>query len=182
MSQQRRIGFEPVRLPELIGVALFAVYCLGFGVFTEEQWVPLLDSAKLALHEAGHPLFGVFGRTAMWYGGTLMQLVFPVATLVAFLTKRQAHGVVCGAIWIGNKLLNIGRYMADARAQMLPLAGGGEHDWTEIFMRWGVLQHDTAIGGSLRWAGGLLIAASMLWLAKLWRDDRERPNTRALLS
>jgi hypothetical protein len=182
MIQLRDIEFEPVRLPELIGVALFAAYCLGFGVFSDEKWVPLLDSANLALHEAGHPLFGVFGRTAMWYGGTLMQLVFPVATVLAFLGKQQAHGVVFGAVWIGNNLLNIGRYMADARAQMLPLAGGGEHDWTEIFARWGVLQHDTVIGGGFRFVGGMLIVVSVMWLVKLWRDDRERPNTRALLS
>ena len=182
MTQQGSIELEPVRLPELIGVALFAAFCFGFGVCSDEQWVPLLDSANLALHEAGHPLFGIFGRTAMWYGGTLMQLMFPVATVLAFVGKRQAHGIAFGAVWIGNNFLNIGRYMADARAHMLPLAGGGEHDWTEIFSRWAVLQYDTTIGGGVRFLGAALIVVSVLWLVNLWRTDRDRPNTRALLS
>ena len=63
--------------------------------------------------------------------------------------------------------------MADARAQVLPLVGSGDHDWTEIFSRWGVLQRDTTIAGFvslLGWAGVLITAG---WLWRRWRQDRE---------
>ena len=40
-------------------------------------WVPILDSANLAFHEAGHPIFGLFSSRLMVYGGTLMQLLLP---------------------------------------------------------------------------------------------------------
>ena len=161
--------FERVQTPEFIGPVFVALLCTGFALFTDDQWVPILDSANLAMHEAGHPLFGIFGSTLGLYGGTLMQLVFPLGTVIAFWRTRQAHGVAVGGVWIGENLLNIGRYMADARAQMLPLAGGGEHDWTHIFTRWGVLQHDMTIGGATRVLGSLVIAGSILWLYRLWK-------------
>jgi hypothetical protein len=69
--------------------------------------------------------------------------------------------------------MNIGRYMADARAQVLPLVGGGEHDWTEIFSRWGVLPLDTRIGGFTRFLGLVLMAYALIWL---WRRIGSRDS------
>jgi hypothetical protein len=46
------------------------------------------------------------------------------------------------------------------------LVGGGEHDWTEIFNRWGVLHLDTRIGGFTRFLGLVLMAYALVWL---WR-------------
>jgi hypothetical protein len=54
-------------------------------------------------------------------------------------------GFAVAGAWLFENLLNIARYMADARAQILPLVGGGEHDWTNIFSRWDVLASDTLI-------------------------------------
>ena len=35
---------------------------------TGDHWVPILDSANLAFHEAGHPLIGMFSARLMVYG------------------------------------------------------------------------------------------------------------------
>jgi len=109
---------------------VFAVACLSFHGLM--GWIPILDSANLALHEAGHPLVGILSVRAAVYGGTLFQIIFPLAAAWHFHRTYNAGGVAASTVWLGENLLNIARYMADARAQELPLVGSGEHDWAEI--------------------------------------------------
>lgn len=151
----------------------FAVASLGSAWFlyllkTDDDGFIFLDFVNLAFHEAGHPIFGMFGPTLGLYGGTIGQLVFPVAAAGTFWAQREPVSMAVAAIWFFENFLNIGRYMADARAQVLPLVGGGEHDWTNIFSRWGVLSSDVAIGHAtitLGWAGMLL---AWIWLGWRW--------------
>jgi hypothetical protein len=56
--------------------------------------------------------------------------------------------------------------MADARAQLLPLVGGGEHDWYHIFSRWDLLNRDTDIAFVTQMLGWLGMIGCMVWL---WR-------------
>jgi hypothetical protein len=74
-------------------------------------------------------------------------------------------------VWLGENLFNIARYMADARVQELPLVGSGDHDWTEIFGRWGILHLDGRIASLTRGCGVLLMAGAVLWLYRRWRAD-----------
>jgi hypothetical protein len=136
-----------------------------------EGWVPFLDSANLAFHEAGHPLFGLLGETLGLYGGTLMQLLIPVVVLGSFWQRREATGAACAAAWLCENLLNVARYMADARVQLLPLVGGGEHDWWNILSRWGLLGWDTRLAGGLRALAWLGLLSSWAWLAVGWRSS-----------
>ena len=156
----------------LLAVVAFAVACLGFHWLGAGHWVPLLDSANLALHEAGHPLVGVFSERATVYGGTLFQLAFPLAAAANFHRAANATGMAVCVVWLGENLLNIARYMGDARARELPLVGNGEHDWTEIFGRWGVLHLDGRIAGMTRGIGVLLVVGAVVWLYRRWQADR----------
>ena len=167
--------WHPLGLPALVALlALFLLVAL-VEAGSERHWVPLLDSANLAFHEAGHPIFGIFGwETLAILGGTLMQLLVPLLVAGSFWWKRQAAGYAFGLYWAFQNLHNIARYMADARDRVLPLAGGGEHDWTELFLRWGCLRQDRLIAGRvaiLGWVGMLAVAA---WLFYRWRKDRIR--------
>jgi len=153
----------------VIAVVVFAVVCIGFHWFRQDGWVPILDSANLALHEAGHPLVSLFSERATVYGGTLFQLIFPVASAWHFHKNDNAIGAAASMVWLGENLLNIGRYMADARRQELPLVGNGDHDWTEIFSRWGVLHLDTRFANLTRGVGVLLIVGATVWLYRRWR-------------
>ena len=140
---------------------------------TDDDGFIFLDYVNLAFHEAGHPIFGMFGATLGLYGGTIGQLVFPAAAAVTFWAQREPVSVAVAAIWFFENFLNIGRYMADARAQVLPLVGGGEHDWTNIFSRWGVLSSDVTIAHAvttLGWTGMLLAWA---WLGWRWGRSAE---------
>jgi hypothetical protein len=156
----------------------FLVAALGLLIFfivvvvDKDGFIRILDDANLVFHEAGHPIFGLFGETLGLYGGTLGQLVFPVVVLVACLLRREPVSFALAGVWLFENFLNIARYMADARAQVLPLVGGGEHDWTRIFSRWHVLSYDTRIAGFVRFLGWTGMIAMGLWLAWRWYEDR----------
>lgn len=152
-------------MASLGAVALLVVAIL----LGERGFVLVLDHANLAFHEAGHLFFGVLGNTPGLYGGTLGQLVFPVVVAVICWQRRDAAGFALAGVWFFENFLNIARYMADARVQLLPLVGGGEHDWYNIFSRWGVLDADTGIAGFTQAIGWIGMLACVIWL---WRQRR----------
>lgn len=163
----------PVSLASAVAVAAFAAACLAFHAFGGESWVPILDSANLALHEAGHPLTGILSDRLAVYGGTIFQLAFPAAVALHFHRQHHAVGAAAGVVWLGESLLNVARYMADARAQVLPLVGGGDHDWTEIFSRWHVLHLDQRVAGVVRLMAVLVMAWAVWCLYRQWQAARE---------
>jgi len=130
-------------------------------------WVPILDSANLAFHEAGHPLFGILSERLMVYGGTLMQLLMPGICTFEMRRQQKYAGFYFCLIWFAENLLNVARYMADARAHKLPLVGGMDpeefHDWTRILGNWGLLSWDTSLANCLR-----LLAVGLM-VVTLWR-------------
>lgn len=134
-------------------------------------WVPILDSANLAFHEAGHPIFGLLSSSLAVYGGTLMQLLIPAACAFEMYRQGKPGGTYFCLIWFAENLLNVARYMADARAHQLPLVGGRDpaeaHDWTHIFNNWGVLSWDIALANGVR----VIALALMAWV--IWRAWRE---------
>ena len=163
--------WKRVSTPALGGLsALFALVAAAW-LSSDEGWVPILDSANLAFHEAGHPLFGLFGETAGLYGGTWMQLLVPLAVLGSAWLRREAGGAAAAAFWLSQSLLNVARYVADAREQALPLVGGGLHDWAAILGRWGLLAADKRLAGALTFLGVAGALAAWSWLAWRWRED-----------
>jgi hypothetical protein len=101
-----------------------------------------------------------------------MQFLVPLLVLGSFWLRREAPGVATAGIWCFENLLNIARYVADARAQALPLVGGGEHDWTALLGRWGWLARDQGIAQTLRAAGWIGMAGSWAWLVWRWHVAR----------
>ncbi|MGD8372333.1 MAG: hypothetical protein PVF76_13160 [Syntrophobacterales bacterium] len=152
-----------------VGLILFFIVLMR----DEDGFVFLIDHTNLVFHEAGHPIFGLFGETLGLYGGTLGQLVFPVVAVIAFWLRREAISFALATVWFFENFLNIARYMADARARVLPLVGGGEHDWTNIFSRWGVLSYDTRIAGFVSTVGWLGMISMLVWVVWRWHQDRE---------
>lgn len=150
--------------------AAVVVGLLGLWVYLDDDsWLPILDGANLVFHEAGHKIYGVLGDTLALYGGTLGQLTFPAIGFGLFLYRKQFGSAAICLAWAGQNLFNIARYMADARAQELPLVGGNEHDWYNIFMRWGVLMKDERIAAQTRTIGGLFFVAALVLIGYAWR-------------
>ena len=126
-----------------------------------------LDFANLMIHECGHPLLSVFGYTLMILGGTLAELIVPLLCTAYFFWKREIAGTAFCAFWFFENFPYIGTYMADARAQVLPLVGSGDHDWGILFGQWGLLAQDQKIGGVMRAMGWIGMLAAVGWLG--WR-------------
>jgi len=157
----------------LVAFALFLLYA----AINAPNFL-LIDFANLFIHEAGHPIFGLFagsnefgfGYTLTILGGTLFELVVPFALLVFFFFKREAAAVAFCSFWFFENFLYIGTYMADARALELPLVGSGDHDWNILFGQWGWLRYDVSIGHATRFLGWLGMILTMAWLAfRTWQ-------------
>jgi len=169
--------WKPVRATSW-GIATAAFAGLAIVIWqSPTHYVRVLDDANLLFHEAGHPLVGAFSSRLMVYGGTLFQLVFPTAITISYWNRRDGLGFSFGLAWFFENLLNIGRYMGDARAQVLPLVGGGEHDWANIFGRWGVLRYDTWIAGAVCTLGWLGLFGTWGWITRQYfKKSTESPD------
>ena len=161
LTRSKLIGFATV-----ISAFLFVVFK------SEPGFVFLLDSDNLLFHEAGHPLFGLISNRLAVYGGTLGQLVFPIAFIISFWRKREPIAFAASVIWFFENFLNIARYMADSRTLLLPLVGGGVHDWNDIFFRWNILSNDTVIATLVKAVGWIGIGGTVSWL--FWRGWQDR--------
>ena len=152
------------RLVFLVAVALYGAVRL----MTPDRW-DLLDDLNLAVHEAGHLLFVPFGETMTVLGGSLFQVIVPAAFVVYFIRSRQRYAAAVTTVWVGQSLLNVARYIADARAQELPLLGGEDsiHDWWLLLTEHDLIASDTTIAGWVRLVAGamMLAAIGVAWMA-----------------
>ena len=177
LNDVKSADWEPVTNARLIGFGIGAglFFLLLFG--SERGFVFLIDHANLLFHEAGHPIIGLFSNRLEPYGGTIGQLVFPIVLAVSFWRKEQPLSFAGSVLWFFENWLNIARYMADARAQELPLVGGGDHDWNTIFGRWHVLAYDTQIAAVVKTIGWIGMLAACVWVGWQWYRDRNRMLT-----
>jgi hypothetical protein len=128
----------------------------------------LFGALNLGVHEAGHLLFSWLpGRFLTVAGGTALQLAAPVMAAVMFLRQPDYFAVpVCGA-WLAMNLYNVAAYMADARAQVLPLVTVGDggcvdcHDWAYLLGTMGLLRLDTALASLTRVLAFLVMWSSL---------------------
>ncbi|MEJ2679687.1 MAG: ATP-binding cassette domain-containing protein, partial [Gemmatimonadota bacterium] len=91
-----------------------------------------MDSVDLPIHEAGHIIFSPFGEFIQFLGGTIMQVLVPAVFLGYFVVQSNRYAATVMMWWIAQNFWNISVYMRDARTQLLPLVGGGEHDWAYL--------------------------------------------------
>jgi len=137
-----------------------------------------LDLVNLAFHEAGHIFLTPFGSTAHYLGGTLGQLAVPALLAAYFLLVDPARpqGAAVCVWWAGENLINVSVYMADARDLALPLVGGGDHDWNELFYRFGLLGEDSVriVSGGTRGAGIVLMLLGLGWVTFFALPSRTR--------
>ena len=153
----------------LVCYFLFLLYAA-----TDRTEFLFLDYVNLIIHEGGHFFFSWMGHTIMILGGTLGELLVPMLCGLYFFWEREVAATAFCGFWFFENFLYIGVYMADARAEALPLVGGNEHDWATLFGQWGWLLQDRKIGAATRVTGWLGMLAVMLWLAfRTWQSSQE---------
>ncbi len=161
--------WKPVSRPAVVAWTIFYVLFMAYA-FNAHGGFLFIDSANLVVHEGGHNLFGWFGPTLGLWGGTLLQWLVPFLLAASFFTQRQATGFVFCLFFFFENWLYTATYMADARAQELPLVTTGdpdfvEHDFHAIFSNLGVLNYDTRIGMAVRLLGWCGMIGVTVWLA-----------------
>jgi hypothetical protein len=146
-----------------------------------------LHGVSLGMHETGHLVFAPFGETMAILGGSLLQVLLPLVFAIAFVRQRAWYAAAIGAWWVAQNVWDVAVYVADARAEALPLVGGGEHDWAMLLLRWDLLASDVAIARTMSHAAavvaivalGIAVRAAVL-PASDGLTPRSRPATREL--
>lgn len=117
-------------------------------LFNNGNFIPLLDHFTLLIHEGGHGIFGIFGSFIYTLGGSLMQILIGLLFIYYFYSNNKKIGIQISLVYLGENLLNISKYAADAQAQKLPLLGGNKvyHDWTFLLNKMNILEYDQTVG------------------------------------
>jgi hypothetical protein len=147
----------------------------------------VFSAFDLGIHELGHILFIPFGAFMTILGGSLFQLLFPLAWIAVCVWKRWYFAACVCMCWLGYSLFDVAMYAADATNRELPLVSldtsadpNTAHDWFQILTRLGHLEWDQAVAHILRVAGSVsvvtgLIIGSVLVLYMLFSDDLSEP-------
>lgn len=143
-----------------------------------------LDLVNLAFHEAGHLFFAPLGTTMHFLGGTLGQLAVPAGLAGYFVRfRREPFAAAACCWWLGENFVNISVYMSDARDLALPLVGGGDHDWNNLFYVFGLLGQDSvaAVSAWTHRFGTLMMVAALAWLGTFLLSGSLRERFDALV-
>lgn len=151
-------------VPKLIFALLLSIYFLWIA------WDPMqgsfLDNVDLPIHETGHLLFRPFGEFMTVAGGSLFQVIMPAIFVVYFLWRRQLYSAAIVGLWVGQSILNVSVYAADAVKMQLVLTSGftgsegSFHDWNYLLDRPGLLGSTNKVAGIIRILGTLAIVVS----------------------
>lgn len=145
------------------------------GATAGESFLHLPD---LVFHEAGHVILSPFGRFMTVLGGSLFQIVVPVALGVALFRQRDRFGAAVCAWWAGQNLVDLAPYIADARALQLVLLGGHTgaevegHDWEYLLATLGWMRHDRMLGLLSHRLGLAIMIAALGWAAVSLKQRR----------
>ena len=142
----------------------------GFWPISTTNFV--LSTLNFWIHEAGHVYWSWGGNVLHSFGGTLNEIVFPLAPAFYCYKKHYFRLAPLFLYWFGHNCFGISRYVADARAMAIPLVGGGTHDWNIILSSFGMLEWDASLGRMLFALGVLSCTLSLGYYALATRKRR----------
>jgi hypothetical protein len=155
------------RVACLIAFAIWGGYFVTGGVDWEKIGSSFMHLINLPFHEFGHILFMPFGEFMMFLGGSLFQILMPLALMCVFVFKQR--DTFAGSImlwWCGQNFIDVSPYIADAEYRALPLVGGGgeeSHDWGNLLTMMDALQSTQSIANCSFGIGTVLIITALAW-------------------
>jgi len=147
--------------PKLALAVLFTLYFIWIAF--DPMQGSFLDNVDLPIHETGHLLFRPFGEFLMIAGGSLFQVVMPAVFAGYFVWKRRLYSAAIVALWVGQSIINVYVYAADAVVMQLVLTSGftgsegSFHDWNYLLTATGLLSSTKTVAGIIRFVGTLTI-------------------------
>ncbi|MBX3295097.1 MAG: hypothetical protein KF762_05245 [Acidobacteria bacterium] len=163
---------------KLIFALLASIYFLWIAY--DPMQGSFLDLVDLPIHETGHLVFRPFGEFMMIAGGSLFQVIMPALFVGYFVWKGHQYSAAFVLFWVGQSILNVWVYAADAVVMQLVLLGGltgsegSFHDWNYMLTRLGLLDSTKTVAGLIRAAGTLtIIAAAVLSIYLSFGEEAE---------
>ena len=165
--------------PKLIFAILMIVYFLSIAY--DPMAGCFLDIVDLPIHETGHLLFRPFGEFMSIAGGSIFQVIMPAIFVGYFVRQHSYYSAAIALLWVGQSLINVYIYAADAVVMQLVLTSGftgsegSFHDWNYMLNRLGAIDSTKTVAGIIRMLGTFtIIAAGALSVyISLWTDETE---------
>lgn len=151
-------------LPKLIFAVVLTIYFLWIAY--DPMQGSFLDNVDLPIHETGHLIFRLFGEFMMIAGGSLFQVIFPAVFVGYFVWSQKYYPAVIVLFWVGQSILNVYVYAADAVVMQLVLTSGftgsegSFHDWNYLLTQTGLIGSTKTVAGIIRAVGTLTIIAA----------------------
>jgi hypothetical protein len=136
----------------------------GFRHLKDPESGGLFAGITFGAHELGHLIFAWFGEFMTVLGGSLNQVLIPVGVGCLLYYHRDYFGLAGAGAWLASSLLDLARYIGDARSFDLDLVGFGDnaqHDWAWLLSRLGLLPYDTRLAGLCRGLAMIVLVASL---------------------
>ena len=153
--------------PRLVLTILFTLYFVWIAL--DPMQGSFLDNVDLPIHEFGHLLFRPFGQFLMVAGGSLFQVIMPAIFVGYFIWQRSFYSAAIVLFWVGQSILNVWVYAADAVVMKLVLTSGftgsegSFHDWNYLLTATGLLSSTKIVAGAIRLAGTLVIISAVVF-------------------
>ena len=150
--------------PKLVLATILLVYFLWIAY--DPMQGSFLDNVDLPVHETGHLIFRPFGEFLGVAGGSLFQVILPAIFVAYFVWNEKNYSAAIVLFWVGQSILNVFVYAADAVVMQLVLTSGltgsegSFHDWNYLLTKTGLLGSTKAVAGIIRGVGTLVIIAS----------------------
>src|SRR5262245_56318432 len=146
---------------KLVFAVLLTIYLLWIAY--DPMQGSLVHYIDLPIHETGHLLFRPFGEFMGVAGGSLFQVIMPLAFVGYFVWRGQYYSAAIVSLWVGESILDVYVYAADAVVMQIPLISGftgsegSFHDWNYLLTATGLLSSTKTVAGIIRLVGTLTI-------------------------
>jgi len=118
-----------------------------------------MDNVDVIFHEAGHSIFQFFGTFIRVAAGSGFQVLLPLGIALYFFKNNQKLSGSLVLMWVGQSLINVSIYAADAINMQLDLLGGDSvgHDWNYLLSATNTLKYTPYIASDIFALGVMFI-------------------------
>jgi hypothetical protein len=157
----------------LLAAAVYGARLVTMDIPDWEMARTFMHLVLLPFHEFGHIVFRPFGEFMTLLGGSLFQVMVPLALGNYFLVKnRDPFAASLMLWWAAGGVLDTAPYVYDAlKPQHVLLTGRtgdtGAHDFIDVLGDLGLLHHAQPIGRAVHAFGAAIMIAALAWGAWL---------------
>jgi hypothetical protein len=165
------------RSPYWRAVVLAVLAWDGFRHLNDPDAGGIFAGITFGSHELGHLIFAFFGEFMTVAGGSINQLLVPIGAGLLLWYYQDYFGISAAGAWLASSMLDLARYVGDARALELDLVGFGDdpqHDWAYLLGHLNALPDDTSLAQLLRLLAALILLGSLAFGGWLCYEMRRR--------